>query len=131
MLCVFDHSELLIQWQDISIMSCQQALYQTILIHLLQLREIIMIIRKDKEFTAVTSAGETIQINSFKRVRHEFDMETGFLEVEEDVRLLMDEFGRRVNCIEKGNYQIIDGENLIDAISNAISDTIASDPDAH
>lgn len=81
-----------------------------------------MIIRKDNAFTAVTTAGETIQINCFKRVRHNYDVRAGFSEVEEKVRLLIDECGRRVNCIEKGNYQIIDGENLIEASS--------SDPDA-
>lgn len=77
-----------------------------------------MIIRKDKAFTAVTTAGETIQINSFKRVRHKYDVQAGFYEVEEKIRLLLDECGRQVNCIEKGNYQIIDGENLIDASSS-------------
>ncbi|MCH9657016.1 MAG: hypothetical protein K0U86_17670 [Planctomycetes bacterium] len=77
-----------------------------------------MILRKDGVFTAVTSAGETVHINSFKRVRHEYNDKVGFYEVEDKLRLLMDENGRPVNCIEKGNYQIIDGEILIDAVSS-------------
>ncbi len=77
-----------------------------------------MILRKDCAFTAVTSAGETICINSFKRMQYEYNEEVGFYEVEDKLRLLMDENGRTVNCIEKGNYQIIDGENLIDATSS-------------
>lgn len=76
-----------------------------------------MILRKDGEFTAVTSAGETIHINSFKRVRHEYNLQVGFYLVHDKLRLLMDECGRRVNCIGKGNYQIVDGANLIDVVS--------------
>lgn len=81
-----------------------------------------MIVRKDKAFTAVTGAGETIHITSYKKVRHEYDLRVGFYEVEDNNRFLLDASGRPVNCIEKGNYQIIDGEQLIDAVS--------ADPDA-
>lgn len=76
-----------------------------------------MIVRKDKAFTAVTGSGETIHITSYKKVRHEYDLRVGFYEVEDDNRFLLDESGRPVNCIEKGNYQIIDGEELIHAVS--------------
>ncbi|WP_298868314.1 hypothetical protein [uncultured Gimesia sp.] len=77
-----------------------------------------MILRHDNVFTAVTNAGETVHINSFKRMRHEYNEKVGFFEVEDKLRLLMDENGRPVYCLEKGNYQIIDGEKLIDAVSS-------------
>lgn len=76
-----------------------------------------MILRKDGEFSAVTSAGETIHINRFRRIRHEYNLKIGFYLVYDTLRLLMDESGRRVNCIGKGNYQIVDGANLIDVVS--------------
>lgn len=76
-----------------------------------------MILRQDHVFTAVTNAGEAIHINCFKRMRHDYDVEAGFYEVEERSRLLVDEHGRTVNFIEKGNYRIIDGKNLIEVVS--------------
>lgn len=74
--------------------------------------------RKAGEFTAITGSGETIQIASFKKVRHEYDHKNGFYEIEDQHEYLQDEFGRPVHCIEKGNYQIIDGLHLIDAVSH-------------
>ena len=75
-----------------------------------------MILRKEKAFKAFTSAGETVLINTFKRLRHEYDAELGFYEVESGQGFLMDDSGRPVNCLENGNYQILDDENLIDAV---------------
>lgn len=77
-----------------------------------------MIVRKDKTFTAVTNSGKTVYISSFKKVFHEYNPKMGFYEVEDKNRFLMDECGRPVNSIEKGNYQIIDGNDLIDAVSD-------------
>lgn len=77
-----------------------------------------MILKKTGEINAFTDSGETVLISSYKRVRHEFDLEKGFIEIDDKVRFLVDHYGRRVNCIEKGNYQIIDGRELIDAASD-------------
>lgn len=77
-----------------------------------------MILKKAGEINAITDSGETILISSYKRVRHEFDLKKGFIEIDDKVRFLVDHYGRRVNCIEKGNYQIINGKELIDAASD-------------
>lgn len=76
-----------------------------------------MIVRKDKAFTAVTGSGETIHITRFKKIRHEYDMRVGVYEVEDDNHFLLDESGRPVNFVQKGNFQIVDGDELIDAVT--------------
>lgn len=77
-----------------------------------------MNVRKASEFTVVTNSGETVLIYGYKRICNEYDPKNGFYEIEDKHEFLEDKFGRSVNCIEKGNYQIIDGTSLIDAVSD-------------
>lgn len=79
-----------------------------------------MIIRKIDEFRVVTESGERVIVSRYKKVAHDYDNEKGFYEADNKSRLLIDHFGRHVNCIQEGNYQIIGDDGLIDAFSEEL-----------